>query len=647
MTTPYHIRQSSNPRQNILGRSVDANYLKPLTSDNNNSKYYTTGVECASFDSNRTDLSINSRDVIIAEQWVVLGRIGEGSFGEVFEAEDIVTNRRYAIKRESLKMHHPQIKHESIIYDVLAGGPGIPQCHWHGQHDGFDCIVIDLLGPNLNQLREVTRPFPIEVVIEMGCQILNILEHIHKKGLVYRDVKPDNFLFPANCQLPEPEMVEVPDDHGMPHIKYVNPTCEEVFRRWNNPCPKLYVVDFGLTTWWRNPNTDKPYPETKRNMKNKTGTARYASLNVHRGKPHSRRDDIESLGYLLLDLIFGTLPWTGIQARNSRAGWDRMKQIKEDTFMDELCAGLPRGFLSFIEYSRSLKFLDEPNYDLLRQFLQGSLNGGEYSTITKSPFGGHTERKWVMEIEKECNATRDHQPRPYTNPEHHSNAHSTPHHTPDVNHNNNSHYHSSYNPNQHTHNNHINNNNNNHGINSNNTNNNSRQRRASYTAPNSRRYSNHHHTNEDTGVFDMDELISTLPQVVEQYVFSKQYQGGYRSKMNHQYDKSNPPQHVNRRLSRDYGNIPREINNTSPSSFQKIVMKTRRNQKKVGWNSHKHDEAPWIPVTDWEPQNKPDTSITYASWGDNHADGVWRDKNTVTESKEDDSWASKVNKPWE
>lgn len=105
-------------------------------------------------------------------------------------AENIDTGRKYAIKREPLKMRRPQIKHENDIYNVLAGCrkiffiqystshlrnfviAGIPQCHWYGQHDGFDCIVIDLLGPNLNQLREVTMKFPINVVVDFGCQIV-------------------------------------------------------------------------------------------------------------------------------------------------------------------------------------------------------------------------------------------------------------------------------------------------------------------------------------------------------------------------------------------------------------------------------------------------------------------------------------------
>ncbi|KAI9480522.1 MAG: kinase-like domain-containing protein [Benjaminiella poitrasii] len=588
MTSPFHIKQSKprSQHQGYLSHSVDTNYLKSPFNQN------MLGVEYASFDSARTDLSANSRDVIIAEQWVVLGRIGEGSFGEVFEAEDIDTFRHYAIKRESLKMRHPQLKHESIMYDVLAGGPGIPQCHWHGQHDGFDCIVIDLLGPNMNQLKEVLQKFPLAVVIDFGCQIVSILEHIHKRGLVYRDIKPDNFLFPSHCHLPEAEMVEMPDDNGMPHIKYINPTCEDVFKSWNEPQPKLHIVDFGLTTWWRNPTTDKAYPETKRNIKNKTGTARYASLNVHRGKPHARRDDIESLGYLLLDLLFGTLPWTGIQARNSRVGWDKMRQIKEDTFMEDLCAGLPQGLLNFILYARKLKFLEEPNYDLLRRFLQGSLEGGSYSTLVKSPFGGHTERRWLQDIEK--NPPAQDIARPY------SNMHGQHYYEPP------SYHHNGNNAKQ-------------------------RQRRASYNHPSATtttttttavKYDN------TAGVFAMDDLANTLPQT------------------NNRPRSSNNYNNTMKRTSRDF---------TTVSSFQKLVARNKRKQKRVGWNSHKHDDAPWNPDVDWETNvDKPELSITHASWGEDKPDTTWGTTTGVVkdivleeEEEEEGSWASKVTKPWE
>ncbi|KAL7318779.1 hypothetical protein PS15m_001984 [Mucor circinelloides] len=615
MSSPFHIRQTNSRSQGYLSRSVDTNHLKASSSMD---KYHNSGlnIEYASFDSTRTDLSANSRDVIIAEQWVVLGRIGEGSFGEVFEAEDIDTFRRYAIKREPLKMRHPQIKHESIIYDALAGGPGIPQCHWHGQHEGFDCIVIDLLGPNLNQLKEVTQAFSIDTVVDFGCQMIAILEHIHKRGLVYRDIKPDNFLFSSKCHLPEAEMVEIPDDHGMPHIKYVHPTCEEVFRKWNEPHPRLYIVDFGLTTWWRDPRTDKPYPEVKRNIKNKTGTARYASLNVHRGKTHARRDDIESLGYLLLDLIFGTLPWTGIQARNSRAGWDRMKQIKEDTFMADLCAGLPQGFLEFIEYARKLKFSEEPNYDLLREFLSQSIHDGKYSAVVRSPFGGHTERKWLQDIDKDNTLlTRADMPRPNTN----VNPVGRHHYEPPS-------FQTNATPPQ------------------------SRQRRASYNPPHHRHHQQQQQQQQNDDVFAMDDLCNSLAQTAYTPPPQRHDNRGSRGARGGGHHHN-----VNRRSSREFSRTTHHEPPTSagPSSFQKLVQKNKRKQKRVGWNSHKHDEAPWVPTTDWEQPavEKPDINITNASWGDDKPNGQWGEptKNETWGIKEEESgsWAATVEKPWD
>ncbi|KAI8357784.1 kinase-like domain-containing protein [Blakeslea trispora] len=562
MTSSVHTRQPNSRNQASAAQSIDINQ----TNTHRNNTHRHSDAEFASFESTRTDLSLNSRDVVIADQWIVLGRIGEGSFGEVFEAEDVDTFRKYAIKREPLKMRHPQLKHESIMYDVLAGGPGIPQCHWHGQHEGFDCIVIDLLGPNLNQLREVVQKFPIEVVVDFGCQMVSILEHIHNRGLVYRDIKPDNFLFSYDCYLPEADMIEVPDENGASHIKYVKLSCEELFARWNNWHPKLHIVDFGLMSWWKDPATDKPYPDVRKNIKNKTGTARYASLNVHRGKSHARRDDIEAMGYLLLDLIFGTLPWTGIQARNSRAGWDRMRQIKQDTFMSDLCAGLPQGFLEFIEYARGIKFTEKPDYDQLRSFLQGSIHHGPYSSIVKSPFGGHVERKWLQDIEKENveDYTRNDAARPNA-------IKSTTHR----------HY---YEPPQHK-------------------------------------------TGHTDDVFAMDDMAHRLPDV-----------------------RKEP---TTRRTSRDINRNPHNHDSPNMSSFQKLVAKSRKKQKRIGWNSHKHDEAPWEPVIDWTTQAEEKPSKAEKSWGNDNLTATWGTQNqawgedVTAKDEEEGSWAATVSKPWE
>ncbi|KAF8982991.1 serine/threonine protein kinase [Entomortierella lignicola] len=330
---------------------------------------------------------MGSSTTVIGGEYLVLGKIGEGSFGEVFRATHIATGIDYAIKREPANIPHPQLEHEAKMYRQLAGGAGIANMHWFGKEGMYNAMVIDLLGPNLKQVRRENEKFPLSFVIEMGIQMA---KYIHKKGIVYRDVKPENFLLDADIVLPDAPLAgkaNTPPTYPDQILSFFNDTRQRQQSigsdssisphspiKANYGKPMLSIVDFGLATYYRDPS-GKHIPN-KGCTKHKVGTARYASINIHCGREHTRRDDVESIGYLLLEFLIGTLPWSGISARNSRQGWAKMREIKEDIELDELCEGLPKGFMTYIGYTRSLKFDEEPDYEYLRATLRSSAGRG-------------------------------------------------------------------------------------------------------------------------------------------------------------------------------------------------------------------------------------------------------------------------------
>ncbi|CAO3596433.1 unnamed protein product [Absidia cylindrospora] len=486
-------------------------------------------LESTSYGSNCTELSIPSRDVIVADRWIVSEKIGQGAFGEVFKVRDINTNHCYAIKREILKTKHSQLKYESTMYGVLSGGVGIPRCLWHGQFDGFECIVMDLLGPNVSQVRQNVSLVELDITVDLACQMVSIVEDIHNRGVVVRDIKPDNFLFSSKHQLPETETIETIDEFGMPLTSYKKQTCKQIFdKQWGECYPRLYAVDFGLACYWRDPETGKTHPDTKKHIRSKTGTARYASINVHRGRSHSRRDDVESIGYIVLDLLMGTLPWTGIHAKNSKAGWDRMHQLKRDTFMSDLCAGLPNGVLKFVEYPRKLQFGDQPDYEKMRQYLRGSLPGGDYSDLVKSPFGGQTKSTDNYDIiQQELKQLQENQLQ--------------------------------------------------------------QQQQILDQCSRMMEAEDNNRGNEDrSDVFNMDDMTQRLAKTTV----------------------------------KDEGSQQRKTSTTSQSSIQRLLKENLT--KAVGWNTYKHDQAPWNPKTDWANDDEQVGDNSARSWGDDHQElGTW------------------------
>lgn len=264
-----------------------------------------------------------------------LGRkIGSGSFGEIYLGTNIQTNEEVAIKLENAKTKHPQLLYESKLYRILQGGTGIPNVRWFGVEGEYNVLVMDLLGPSLEDLFNFcSRKLSLKSVLMLADQMINRVEFVHSKSFLHRDIKPDNFVMGLG-------------------------------RRAN----QVYIIDFGLAKKYRDTSTHQHIPY--RENKNLTGTARYASMNTHIGIEQSRRDDLESLGYVLMYFLRGSLPWQGLKAGTKKQKYEKISDKKISTSIEALCRGYPSEFASYFHYCRSLRFDDKPDYAYLKRIFR-------------------------------------------------------------------------------------------------------------------------------------------------------------------------------------------------------------------------------------------------------------------------------------
>ena len=217
---------------------------------------------------------------------------------------------------------------------LFQGGEGIPTLYWYGEEGDFRIMVTDLLGPSLEDLfNYCKRRFTLKSVLMLAEQFLNRLQFLHEVNFIHRDIKPENFLM------------------GL-----------------GKKADKLFMIDFGLARKYRDPRTGLHIP-CKEN-KTLTGTARYASINSHLGIEQSRRDDLESLGYVLIYFLRGGLPWQGINLSAKKEKYEKILEKKVATPIQVLCEGLPEEFAIFLKYSKSLKFEERPDYKWIERIFK-------------------------------------------------------------------------------------------------------------------------------------------------------------------------------------------------------------------------------------------------------------------------------------
>uniref|UniRef100_A0A7S4USZ4 non-specific serine/threonine protein kinase n=1 Tax=Paramoeba aestuarina TaxID=180227 RepID=A0A7S4USZ4_9EUKA len=266
-------------------------------------------------------------------EYQVMKKVGEGSFGAIYIAVHLVSKKKVALKVENSKIAYPQLQYEYLLLRELRFGVGIPQVETYGHQKNYNLMTMDLLGPNLEDLLTYcNRSFSLKTILMIADQMLRRLEYIHIKGIIHRDMKPDNML------------VGTKRSSGI-----------------------IYLIDFGLAKYYCDQDRRHiPYKENK----SLTGTARYASVYTHLGIEQSRRDDLESLGYILIYFFNGWLPWQGINAPTKKQRYQEISDKKLATPLDQLCKGIPAEFGAFLKYARSLRFFDKPDYSYLRKMFR-------------------------------------------------------------------------------------------------------------------------------------------------------------------------------------------------------------------------------------------------------------------------------------
>ena len=270
---------------------------------------------------------------VIKDLYDIIEKIGSGSFGDVYlSVNKLNPLKKIAAKVEKKNSKKERVYNEYKIYRKLHKREnmyGIPKVYEFVQTADYNIMFMELLNVSLDEkFVELKKKFELGTVIKLGIDIVKLLRVCHVNNYIHRDIKPNNFMIGRD--------------------ENIN---------------KIYIMDFGLSKRY----IDKEGNHIKFH-KNRSliGTARYASINMHMGIEPSRRDDLESVGYMLVYFLKGVLPWQGLKKKSKgKKHLGEIGNIKMSTSLDLLCDELPNCFKDYLKYCRELGFDEDPNYEYL------------------------------------------------------------------------------------------------------------------------------------------------------------------------------------------------------------------------------------------------------------------------------------------
>ena len=265
---------------------------------------------------------------LIFKKYRPIKKIANGSISEIILSINIQNKEKVAIKIEKRNIMNKKLESECYALFSLRS-IGIPKVLTFGYNKEYDILIMPLLGKTLlNIFESKNLNYEFKDICLIAIQIIERIQWVHCRKIIHRDIKPDNFLIGLN----DPQII--------------------------------YLIDFGLSKKYQSSVTGKHIKYTK--VKKFIGTPLFGSVNALKCMEQSRKDDLESIGYMLIYFMKGRLPWQGLKVDNKRINYLKIGQIKKDILPEVLCENLPVEFKDYMKYVRNLKFEETPNYSYLR-----------------------------------------------------------------------------------------------------------------------------------------------------------------------------------------------------------------------------------------------------------------------------------------